>query len=460
MIRFAPSLGRALALTAPTIVCAALTGCERAEPSVVETGPPVVSVSRPLVQPVVDYDTYTGRTRAVSTVEIRARVQGYLKEIRFEAGDLVEAGQVLFVIDPREYEDAVALAEARVEQAKARTRLAAVERDRYRTLAQRDVGSRQDFDRAAAAYDVAVAEAKGAEAELRRARLDLSFTEVTSPITGQTGAHMVDVGNLITVGKTDDNLLTTIVSVDPMFVDFDVDERALLRYRKNASERRGEELDATRIREAMVPVEMGLAVEPGYPHVGILDFADNRIDPNTGTLRARGVFPNPNQLLSPGLFARVRIPLGKPEDAILIAESALGSDQGIRFAYVVDDENRVERRLVGLGPVVSGMAVVTEGLTADDRVIVTGIQRVREGIVVEPRDVPMPMPPGTEEALAVASEESADLEVPNLPTIGITEAAGMDEPELPPTTDETDTSTSPNAEVDPASESTPDPDAP
>jgi RND family efflux transporter MFP subunit len=265
---------------------------------------------------------------------------------------------------------------------------------------------------------------------------------------------MVDVGNLITVGKTDDNLLTTVVSVDPMFVDFDVDERALLRYRKNASERRGEELDATRIREAMVPVEMGLAVEPGYPHVGILDFADNRIDPNTGTLRARGVFPNPDRLLSPGLFARVRIPLGKPEDQILIAETALGSDQGIRFAYVVDVENRVERRLVAVGPIFSGMAVVTEGLAAEDRVIVSGIQRVREGIAVEPRDVPMPMPPGTEEALAVASEASGALEIPDLPTIGITEAAGMEEPEDPPVPD------GPTDEVDPTSGSIPDPDAP
>ncbi|WP_169976953.1 efflux RND transporter periplasmic adaptor subunit [Tautonia rosea] len=458
MIRIVFSLGRVLALMIPTVLCAIVAGCQSAEPSVVESGPPPVSVSRPLVRPVVDYDTYTGRTRAVSTVEIRARVQGYLKEICFEAGDLVEAGQVLFVIDPREYQDAVALAEAQVEQAKARARLAAVERDRYRTLAQRDVGSRQDFDRAAAAYDVAVAEARGAEAELRRARLDLSFTEVTSPITGKAGAHMVDVGNLITVGKTDDNLLTTVVSVDPMFVDFDVDERALLRYRQNASELRGEELDATRIREARFPVEVGLAVEAGYPHVGILDFADNRIDPNTGTLRARGVFPNPNQLLSPGLFARVRIPLGKPEDAILITETALGSDQGIRFAYVVDVENRVERRLVAIGPVFSGMAVVTEGLTTEDRVIVTGIQRVREGIVVEPRDVAMPMPPGTEEALAVVSEESGTLEVPDLPTVGITEAAGMDEPESSPATDET--SSGPDAEVDPASESIPDPDAP
>lgn len=237
-----------------------LAGCERVEPSVVPAEPPAVPVSLPIVRPVVDYDSYTGRTRAVSTVEIRARVQGYLREIRFEAGDLVEAGQVLFVIDPREYEDAVSLSEARVEQAQARARLAAVERDRYRTLAQRDAGSRQDFDRAAASYDVAVAEAKAAASELDRARLDLSFTEVLSPIAGQAGAHLVDVGNLITVGKTDDNLLTTVVSVDPMFVDFDVDERALLRYRRNASERRGEEIDATRIREARIPVEMGLSV--------------------------------------------------------------------------------------------------------------------------------------------------------------------------------------------------------
>lgn len=434
---------RASALPVVAILCAILTGCQNVEPTVLPTEPPGVPVATPLIRPVVEYDAYTGRTRAVSTVEIRARVQGYLKEIRFEAGDLVEPGQILFVIDPREYEDAVSLAEARLEQAQARARLAAVERERYRTLAQRDVGSRQDFDRAAASYDVAVAEAKAAAAELDRARLDVSFTEVLSPIAGQAGAHLVDVGNLITVGKTDDNLLATVVSVDPMFVDFDVDERALLRYRQDASERRGEELDATRIREAKIPVEMGLAVEPGYPHIGILDFADNRIDPTTGTLRARGVFPNPNRLLSPGLFARVRVPITQPRDALLIAETALASDQGQRFAFVVGTDNVVERRDVVLGPIINGMAVITEGLSADDRVIVSGIQRIREGMTVDPRVREMPLPPGAEEALALSSVAPAEPDLPDLPSVGVTEAAGMDE---------RDESASEDLDLDPKSE--------
>ena len=438
---------RASAPVASAILCAALVGCESAEPSIVPPGPQPVSVSSPIVRPVVDFDEYTGRTRAVATVDIRARVQGYLREIRFEAGDLVEAGQVLFVIDPREYEDAVELAEARLEQARAQARLTSVERERYRRLAQRDVGSRQDFDRAAAAYDVSVAEAKAAEAELDRARLDLSFTEVKSPIAGQAGAHLVDVGNLITAGQTDANLLTTVVTTDPMFVDFDVDERALLRYRKNASERRGEEVEPTRIREARIPVEMGLADESGYPHVGILDFADNRLDPATGTLRARGVFPNAGRLLTPGLFARVRVPISDPSDSVLIAETAIGSDQGIRFAYVLGEEDRVERRLLELGPTIAGLTVVAEGLSPDDLVLVSGIQRVREGAQVDPQVVPMPMPSGAEEALSSTASEPSEPPPDDLATSGANEAAGMEHPPEP----------EPEPEPEPAPEPEPQP---
>ncbi|WP_158633371.1 efflux RND transporter periplasmic adaptor subunit [Tautonia sociabilis] len=415
--------------------------------------PPTVSVSRPLVRPVVAYDAYTGRTRSVATVDIRARVQGYLKEIRFAAGDLVAAGQVLFVIDPREYEDAVALAEAKLEQARARARLAAVERERYRALAQRDAGSRQDFDRAAASYDVAVAEAKAAEAELDRARLDLDFTQVRSPIAGQAGAHLIDVGNLITVGQSEANLLTTVVAVDPMFVDFDVDERALLRYRKAASDRRGEQVETTRIREARIPVEMGLADEPGYPHIGLLDFADNRLDPATGTLRARGVFPNADRLLTPGLFARVRIPITDPKDSVLVAETALGSDQGNRFVFVLGPEDRAERRLVQVGPIVAGMAVITDGLSPDDRVIVSGIQRVRDGAPVDPQDVAMPLPPGADEALAAATSAADEAPVLDLPeTEGAAQAAGMDQiPEPAPDSEaEPDSGAEPNPAAEPA----------
>ncbi|QDV34749.1 efflux RND transporter periplasmic adaptor subunit [Tautonia plasticadhaerens] len=440
---------RMTSLAAATSLVAAAAGCQSAEPSVVETKPSAVSVSTPLVRPVVDYDAYTGRTRAVATVDIRSRVQGYLKEIRFEAGDLVEAGQILFVIDPREYEDAVALAEARLEQARAQARLTAVERERYRILAQRDVGSRQDFDRAAAAYDVSVAEAKGVEAELDRVRLDLSFTEVRSPIAGQAGAHLVDVGNLITAGQTDANLLTAVVAVDPMYVDFDVDERALLKYRKTAADRRGEEVDPAHIREARIPVEMGLADEPGFPHVGILDFADNRLDPDTGTLRARGVFPNADRLLTPGLFARVRIPVGELGDAVLVAETAIGSDQGIRFAYALGEGDRVERRLITVGPAIAGMAVITEGLSPEDRVLVSGIQRVREGIAVTPQDVPMPMPPGADEALASAASEAPEAPPADLATSVANAAAGMEPPPEPEPTPGPET-TEPDADAPPA----------
>jgi len=377
----------------------------------VETPPPPVTVARPILQTVVDFDRFTGFTQAVESVDLRARVRGYLEGIHFEEGTIVAKGQRLFEIDPREYQSNLDLAEAKRQQAEAKARLAAVERDRYRTLAQRDAGSRQDYDRAAADLAVAEAETRAAAADIERAELDLEFTKITAPIEGRIGRGSIDVGNLISPGGGNDPPLATIVSVNPVYVVFNVDERSLLRYLEMARESDQLQRPAgTSIRAARIPIEMGLVNEEGYPHLGLLDFADNRVDPSTGTILIRGVFLNEDGTLRPGLYARVRVPIGEPREVPLVVDRALGTDQGTRFVYVIDDENRAVRRDVRAGRVYGGMRIIEEGLEPGERVVINGIQRIRDGAEVDPQEVEMPEPPGSREALSTKTIQQERLD--------------------------------------------------
>lgn len=372
-----------------------LAGCEQAESQAPPPKPPGVLVSAPTTDYITDYEDFTGRTDAVYSIDVRARVTGYLDKVNFKDGDEVKEGDVLFEIDPRPYVAELARMDATIQQGLAHlTRLEADFR-RAKNLFSRNGIGREEFDKITG--DRAEAEALVGVAKASRdlAKLNVTFTKVTAPISGRLSRRLVDPGNLV---KADDTILTSIVSLDPMYVYFDMDERTLLRLRRLVREGKIQ----TR-QEAEVPVLVGLSDEEGYPHRALINFSDNRVDANTGTLRVRGVIDNPPinkagnmRVFSPGLFARVRLPVGNPHKELLIPEEAIGTDQGRKYLYVVKEQKKkapnakgvdhvVEDRTVELGPPHNGMRVVTKGLRSGDMVIVSGLQRVRPGAKVDPR---------------------------------------------------------------------------
>ena len=365
---------------------ALLLGCREA-PEVVSLPPPEVSVSRPVERPLSEYFETTGQTAAVETVEIRARVSGYLTKVSFRDGADVKQGDELFVIDPRPYEAEVLRCEAQVIRWEATQRKAVADYERNKRLLPKGAASEKDVESSLAARDSADAEIRAARAQLQQARLDLEFTRVTAPIGGQLSRTNVTVGNLIQASPTGATLLTTLVSVDPIYVYFDIDERTVLqRIARNRELGRRVGFDA--LDSLRIPVEIALAGDPEFSRSGVLDFIDNRVDPATGTLKARAVYENADRSLTPGLFARVRVPLSEPQPQLLVPERAIGTDQGSKFLLVVSDANVVEYRAVTLGPRAGdGLRVVAEGLQAGEWVIVNGIQRVRPGITVTPQEV-------------------------------------------------------------------------
>ena len=338
----------------------------------------------PLKQRMKDWDEFTGRLIARDRVEVRARVSGYLTKVAFKEGAEVKQGDLLFVIDPRPYEAAVQRAEATLAQAKANAELAAIEAKNAGTLREGQVISLEESERRLKSAAGEQAAARAAEASLTAAKLDLEFTQIHAPISGRVSDARVTDGNLVTGGTKDATLLTTIVALDPIYVDIDVDELSALKYRE--MHKTGERASALFTR---IPAEMALANQDGFPHVGEIDFVDNQIDPATGTIRARGVFPNKDRLMSPGFFARVRIPGSGEYEAMLIRDSAVGDDQGSSYVWVVDGDSKASYRPIKLGPLHGGMRVVREGLKADDRVIVNGLMSVRNGVVVKPTVVEM-----------------------------------------------------------------------
>lgn len=354
-----------------------LAGCKPEAPPV---APPMqVTVSAPLKQAITNFAEYTGITEAVESVEIRARVEGYLESINFTSGSYVKQGDLLFVIDPKPFQAKLAQAEAELarQQAALKSAEATLQR-RELALSERAV-SEIAVIQARADRDVFLAAIEAAQAAIKTAQLDLSYTAIRAPISGRISRNLVDVGNL--VGATERTLLATIVKDDPIYVYFNVSERDYLFYQRH----HGEEVTATNPDE-YPPMYLGLADDKGFPHEGRGDYVGNRIDASSGTIQVRGIFPNPDHFILPGLFARIRVPIGTQQDALLVPEQALGADQQGRYLLVVNKDNVVEYRPVRLGAKQDGKCVIEEGLKPDDRVIVSGIQRALPGAKVEPKE--------------------------------------------------------------------------
>lgn len=368
-----------------------IAGCGRGG-EYVEPPPPQVTVAQPLEQEVIDYLEFTGTTQAFKEAEVRARVPGFLESMHFTPGTEVKQGDLLFVIDPREYQAGLDAAKAEVQSADAQLQRAEIELARAKKLFEQKAGAEAEVVKWQGERDVAEAAVVRAEAKLKRARLDLSYTRVKAPISGRVSRNYVDLGNL--VGEGEPTLLTTVTRLDPMYVYFNLNERDLLKvlamYREEIKEKN---LDpATKSgREAQIPIFLGLANEEGYPHQGMYDFGESAVDPGTGTLQLRGVFPNPGRppFLLPGLFTRLRMPIDKRANALLVTERAIGSDQSGRYLLAVNSENVVEKRLIRMGQLVDGLRVIEEGLQPGELVVVIGLQRARPGAKVAPEQTDM-----------------------------------------------------------------------
>jgi RND family efflux transporter MFP subunit len=367
------------------VSCLVVAGCARPPAQMPVPPPPKVTVSYPLDKRVTDYVDFTGETSAVKSVDVRARVWGYLQSLHFTEGALVRVGDLLFQIDPRPYQALVNQAKAKIDQDKAQLKHNEALYKRYVELSKRGAASSEDLDKSLADRDSILATMEADKADYEAKKLDLQFTRIESPITGRVSRFEVTEGNMVQSGQNGGTLLTTIVSVDPMYVYFDVDERTLLQIRRLIQD--GE---MKNVNESAFPIFLGLADEEGFPHHGIVNFLDNKVDPGTGTLRVRGVVANSDGLLTPGLFVRCRLPLGEARTATLVAEQALGSDQGQKYVYVVSDANEVSSRPVKIGRLYDGLRVIEDGLSKGDRVVISGLQRVRPGAKVDWKLADMP----------------------------------------------------------------------
>ena len=373
------------------LVVVLLAACEQKN-TYVEPPPPKVTVAEPLQQEVIDYLEFTGNTRAFEEVEIRARVSGFLQSMHFTPGTGVDMGDQLFVIDPKEYQAEFNAATAELNAAKAMQHRAKTEYDRAKRVFDKGAGRETDVVKWRGERDVALAAIERAKANLERADLNLGYTQVTAPISGRVSRNFVDVGNL--VGESEPTLLTTVTRHDPMYVYFNLNEYDLLRvltmYRKRIKEKN---IDADKEPDSQAEIQLflGLANEQGYPHEGVLDFAESGVDPATGTIQLRGVFPNPGppNVLLPGLFARLRMPIDKRENTLMVTERAIGADQGGNYLLTVGSDNVVEKKPIRMGQLVDGLRVIEEGLQPGDLVIVKGLQRSRPGGKVEPEKIDM-----------------------------------------------------------------------
>lgn len=366
----------------------ALAGCSGKAAPGVEMPPPAVSAAPVLVKEVAQWDEFTGRVEAVETVALEPRISGYIERVNYTEGQEVAEGDVLFVIDQRPYRAVLDRAEAELARARARAGLTQTEAARAKQLADQDAISTEELDQREAAVAQALADVNVARAVVEIARLDMEFTEVRAPISGRAGRALVTAGNLVST-QPNATLLTTIVSLDPVYVYFEGDEQTYLRY--NAMARRGERSSS---REARNPVRVGLATDEGYPYAGVMDFMDNRLDPQTGTIRARAVLDNADRVFTPGLFARVKLLGSGKFEALLIDDKAVLTDQDRKYVYVLGPENRAVRKDIVPGELADGLRVVRNGLEPGDRVIVHGVQKVFfPGMPVDPQMIAMGDPP-------------------------------------------------------------------
>jgi multidrug efflux system membrane fusion protein len=378
---------------------ALLTGCgSQAEPQA--GAPPAMEVSVATVpeREITEWDEYTGRLEAVETVEIRPQVGGVLQQVNFEEGRDVKKGDVLFVIDPRSYQAEYDRAQAEVERARTTATLAEADLSRAEKLIATRAMSQEEYETRKAARVNALAAVKAAEAAVAVARLNLSYTRVTSPIDGRVGRAEVTTGNLVSGGQSSQaTRLTTVVSLSPMYVYFEAAEQNYLKYMDLA--RSGQRPLS---REHANPVHMAVGNETEFSHEGYMDFVDNRVNAGTGTLLGRAVFPNPDRYLVPGMFVRVRLIGTNKYKGALINDRAIMTDQDRRFVLVVGEGDKLEYRAITTGPMVEGLRAVREGLKPGERIIVNGLQRVRPGMVVKPRMVPMEGEPAAAAAPAPA----------------------------------------------------------
>ncbi|MBL1140812.1 MAG: efflux RND transporter periplasmic adaptor subunit [Proteobacteria bacterium] len=346
-----------------------------------EQMPPQVTVANPVMEEITDWDEFTGRLYAVKSVEVRPRVSGYLESVHFAEGSIVNKGDLLYIIDPRPYQAALDQAKAELERAKATQQLADNDLSRAERLFKTRVMPEEELDSRRSQKSASIASVQAAKAAVVAAQLDVEFTHIKSPITGRISRTRITEGNLVTTGDNDSNILTTIVSLDPIYVYFTADEQAVLHYTR---------MDMAGVRKSSRttanPVYLRLADEEEYFHEGRMDFVDNQLDLATGTMRGRAIVQNPDFLLVPGMFADVKL-LGKgPYEAVMIPDSAISLDQTNKFVYVVDESNMVSRRQIKTGNKHGNLRVVLQGLSKDDRIVINGLQRVRAGMQVSPEE--------------------------------------------------------------------------
>lgn len=372
-----------LALLAALMVLAA---CDRATPQQnagpAAPPPPPVSVAAALEKEIVESDEFPGRIEAVEQVEVRARINGYIQGIHFKPGAQVKKGDLLFTIDARPFEAQVARAEADIANVRAQLDNARVELKRSEQLWADKATSKREYDDIASRVRALDAQLAAAQAAAVTARLNLSYTRITAPVSGRVGKAELTLGNLVQGEVPNSPLLTMVVSTDPVYATFEADEGTYLRY-----------IDAARsagVRGGGLSVAVGLADEDGFPHKGRLDFIDNRVDPQSGTVRMRAVVDNKSGRFTPGLFARVQLgDSAKPRNVVVVADRAIGTDQSKRFVLVMNGENKAQYREVKIGRLVNGLRVIESGLKAGEVIVVNGLQRVRPGAPVTPETVSM-----------------------------------------------------------------------
>jgi RND family efflux transporter MFP subunit len=364
----------------PVLAALTIAGCDKQPAAGGPPPPPAVTVAKPIQKNLAQWDEYTGRFTALETVEVRARVSGFIDSVNFKEGQVVKKDDLLFIIDQRPYKIAVDQAKADVERGQAKLEIAALDVQRATPLVQNQTVTQREFDTRKSTERDAAGQVASAQAALKQAELNLAWTEVRAPIAGRISDKRVDAGNLITGGQSGATLLTVIVSIDPIHFVFDGSEADFIHYLRLAA--RGARQSS---RDAQNPVSVRLADETDFTHTGRMDFVDNVVNPKTGTIRGRAIFDNKDGLLTPGFFGRLRL-FGGEQQTLLVPDAAIASDQSNKVVFAVADDGTVSMKRVELGPITEGLRMVRSGLSPDDRIVIDGLQRARPGQKVKAED--------------------------------------------------------------------------